>query len=570
VQNAEGTTRTYTVAGSGQTLDDKLRNPQTTSAIFWQWQRQAPGAGTWVDIAGANGTSYTTPAFLPADHGVKYRVLAAIPGLTTPSVESTVSVVEDVTSPTIVGVSAMPFVDGVQNRVGVHFSEPVRANELTSLANYSLTIQGGAAVGISTATSINNNSAVILTTTENLTPGTVYEVTVSSIHDPSVANNLLAPDPTTTAFTAWTQTLGYVRRERYNGGDGGKVATLTGLANYPNSPNQVDFRNVMETPTNIADQFGQRLTGYLTPTETANYFFAIAADDQSVLYLSTDEDPANKVLIVTEPEWGGVRDWNGTDRRIAAGGDDFFRNITTLPVNRSQNTVGAKNLTVGMKYYFEVLTREGGGGDNCAVTWWKEGENMPGNGSSPISGSVVTGWTNPDNTINITAQPPNRVVDTGANTTFTVTASATTRFAPGVLYYQWRKGGVNLSNGGDISGATSATLTINNVDASDVDSYDVVIRTAGAPNATSNPGTLSLTAVNPTLSIVKNGNNAVVTYATSAQAAGHQLQKATSLAGPPVAFADDATGSDVAGTWTTTVDLTTTPDDESYWRTRHP
>jgi len=44
------------------------------------------------------------------------------------------------------------------------------------------------------------------------------------------------------------------------------------------------------------------------------------------------------------------------------------------------------------------------------------------------------------------------------------------------LSYQWRKGTLNLTNGGNISGATSATLTINPVTISDVATdYNVVI-----------------------------------------------------------------------------------------------
>ena len=43
------------------------------------------------------------------------------------------------------------------------------------------------------------------------------------------------------------------------------------------------------------------------------------------------------------------------------------------------------------------------------------------------------------------------------------------------MSYQWRKGGINLSDGGNISGVTTATLTINNVATADEGSYDVVI-----------------------------------------------------------------------------------------------
>ena len=53
--------------------------------------------------------------------------------------------------------------------------------------------------------------------------------------------------------------------------------------------------------------------------------------------------------------------------------------------------------------------------------------------------------------------------------TFTVTADGSPTPA-----YQWRKNTVPLTNGGNISGATTATLTVNPVAAADAGHYDVV------------------------------------------------------------------------------------------------
>lgn len=93
----------------------------------------------------------------------------------------------------------------------------------------------------------------------------------------------------------------------------------------------------------------------------------------------------------------------------------------------------------------------------------------------------------------ITTPPTSQSVTAAANASFSVTASGTTP-----LTYQWRKGGVNLANQGTISGVTTATLTLTNVQTSDAGSYDVVL-TNSAGNATSAPATLvvSLAAVAP-------------------------------------------------------------------------
>lgn len=74
----------------------------------------------------------------------------------------------------------------------------------------------------------------------------------------------------------------------------------------------------------------------------------------------------------------------------------------------------------------------------------------------------------------------------GAGASFSVAASGT---AP--LSYQWRRNGVALSNGGAISGATSATLSINPVGTGNAGSYDVLVSNA-CGSATSNSAALSV------------------------------------------------------------------------------
>jgi hypothetical protein len=73
----------------------------------------------------------------------------------------------------------------------------------------------------------------------------------------------------------------------------------------------------------------------------------------------------------------------------------------------------------------------------------------------------------------IANQPTNQMVPLGGTAVFTVDAAGT---AP--LSYHWRKGGVDLSNGGNVLGATSSTLTLLNVQIGDVASYSVTISNA--------------------------------------------------------------------------------------------
>jgi len=102
-----------------------------------------------------------------------------------------------------------------------------------------------------------------------------------------------------------------------------------------------------------------------------------------------------------------------------------------------------------------------------------------GSGSATVTVSVLPA---------ISAQPSPKSVCEGNTATFTVGATGTS------ITYRWRKDGVNLVNGGHVSGATSATLTISSAAAADAGSYDVVVSGTCPPAATSNA--VSLT-VNP-------------------------------------------------------------------------
>jgi chitodextrinase len=87
----------------------------------------------------------------------------------------------------------------------------------------------------------------------------------------------------------------------------------------------------------------------------------------------------------------------------------------------------------------------------------------------------------------IDSSPLGRTVTTGGSTTFTVTAHGV-----GTLTYQWRK------DGGDISGATSSTLTLANVQSSDGGTYTAVVSSAGGPTVSAG-ALLTVAAAAPTI-----------------------------------------------------------------------
>lgn len=90
----------------------------------------------------------------------------------------------------------------------------------------------------------------------------------------------------------------------------------------------------------------------------------------------------------------------------------------------------------------------------------------------------------------ITAQPAPQTVAVGGTAVFTVTATGTANFT-----YAWRKGGVPVVNGVNISGASGPTLTITNAQNGDAGNYDVVVSNGVAPDATSTAAALNVNTV---------------------------------------------------------------------------
>ncbi|HTB85104.1 MAG TPA: immunoglobulin domain-containing protein [Candidatus Sulfotelmatobacter sp.] len=121
----------------------------------------------------------------------------------------------------------------------------------------------------------------------------------------------------------------------------------------------------------------------------------------------------------------------------------------------------------------------------------------------------------------ITGEPQSLTVNATSNATFTVAYMGT---SPNI---QWYKGGTLLPNGVNVSGATSATLTLTGVADGDAASYTVVLTNA-AGSVTSAPPAM-LTVIDPPIiiqqpaSITNNaGTTASFTVVTSGSASTYQ------------------------------------------------
>jgi hypothetical protein len=116
----------------------------------------------------------------------------------------------------------------------------------------------------------------------------------------------------------------------------------------------------------------------------------------------------------------------------------------------------------------------------------------------------------------ITNQPASRTNSPGTTATFAVTAGGL-----GPLSYHWVKYGTNyLADGGDISGAATATLTISNVLGADRGNYSVVITNVADGTVTSSTATLTVNDPLVTSQPTSRTNTAGTTATFTVSAAG--------------------------------------------------
>lgn len=195
------------------------------------------------------------------------------------------------------------------------------------------------------------NVSNISTTT--YAPGTVlssstqyyWKVTATNASGSTVATN--AGINFTTGVEAPPSSNPGVTRDYWAGISGSSVSDLTSNSNYPNNPTSTSTLASFDAPRNVGQEYGQRIKGYLAPTVTGSYEFWIASDDDSELWLSTNDQPSNKVKIAYVSGWANA---------------EQFDKYT------SQKSVSI-SLTAGNYYYIEALQKDAFGDDHLTVAW---------------------------------------------------------------------------------------------------------------------------------------------------------------------------------------------------------
>ncbi len=242
---------------------------------------------------------------------------------------------------------------------------------------------------------------------------------------------------------------GTVKVEIFDGISGTAIADLTSNAKFTaNTPDRATY-----VPTLLAgsasstsgwnnsfgDNLGVRITGVITPLETADYDFFIRSDDASAFYLNKSgaaiPNPTTDTALIEETGCCNT----------------FYE-----PADADASTTAAPiSLTAGTSYGFVVLMKEGGGGDGVAVGMRKVGDTTAAANVPAIGGGLlIAGAGDPVGAaLSFATQPGSKTVF--ANETLTLFGVVTNAsFYTSSVWYQW------LRDGKPIVGATSSSYTV--------------------------------------------------------------------------------------------------------------
>jgi len=230
-------------------------------------------------------------------------------------------------------------------------------------------------------------------TWNNVAPGN-YKLTAKAYDNGGATETSAAVTITVNGVQGCTAS-GSISRELWSNVTGTGVNTIP-VTTTPTSTSQV---SLFEGSVNVGDNYGARYRGYICPPVSGNYIFWIASDDYSELWLSTNDNPSNKVRIAYVNGYTASRQW------------------TKYTTQQSAQI----NLVAGQRYYIEALHKEAYGNDNLAVGWL-----LP-NGvqERPIGGNRLSPYTTSGNqspVVSITS-PTNEQSFT-APATITINANA--------------------------------------------------------------------------------------------------------------------------------------------------
>ena len=244
---------------------------------------------------------------------------------------------------------------------------------------------------------------------------------------------------------------GFLKFEVYTNITGVTVADLTASPSFPNSPGRTFYMPSFDTrtvyPDDTHENYGGRITGFVTPTETGSYEFFLRSDDAAELWLSSDENAANLQKIAEETTCCGLFEEPG-----------------------APETSFARELQGGHRYAIEVRFKEGTGGDLCQVAWRLDGDTTPAAQLAPMPVAFLSTPVPARGSITVTQNPLN--VTAAANDIITLGVDFTATHAPAVV--QWQRNGVN------VPGLVGRQAKLGPLKLTDAGAYRAIISIPGA------------------------------------------------------------------------------------------
>jgi hypothetical protein len=353
----------------------------------------------------------------------------------------------------------------------IWFSDSLDPISAQTIANYSIS-DGTNALAIVSATlaspagSTGDNMVDLVTAAQ--TPGVTYTVTINGVKDQTSPGNAVAAN-SKVSFTAWTLATGYLTFEHYDKLPGAAEADLLAGMQDPrvlaSTPTTLGFlAGRFDSRTFFADdtheEYLAKITGWITPEVTGEYYFFLRSDDASRLYLSADATlPDPTVLDPIAVETGCCGPFYEPEAGDAA--------TTATPIS----------LVAGQSYGILAYIKEGGGGDFIQVAWRATTDTTVATSLPYLPGQFLSTYVNPNTDLAITTQPtdvpgvlPSAVVDfvtidfAAGEGGFTVID--TDPAPPGPFFYDAGTGAWVAEGGDDACGGpynsklTSATYTV--------------------------------------------------------------------------------------------------------------
>jgi hypothetical protein len=133
---------------------------------------------------------------------------------------------------------------------------------------------------------------------------------------------------------------------------GETTADLTKEPRFYGKADITTLNDGISTPRDFAENFGERLQGWVTAPVTGDYTFWIAGDNQCELWLSTDQSKFNKQRIASVTGWTAPEEWEKFTSQKSA----------------------VIHLVAGQKYFLECLHKEATLADSLSVAWQAPGE----------------------------------------------------------------------------------------------------------------------------------------------------------------------------------------------------